>query len=117
LREIVGEVRRRITDVRGSSEQVFLFDIQSEGRTDSGDPFELAMLALGEFDGEGLQRRAEWFEPEQVDEALSRFDELTAASSPLPRTPRRVRPNLASECLTGVRIDDHLDAWASQLRA
>lgn len=78
LRDVAGDVRRRLSDVLGTAERVLLVDVRTEGSTDSGEPFELAMLALGEFDADGEQRLAEWFDPAQADEALARFDELTA---------------------------------------
>lgn len=116
LREVAGDVRKRINDVLGSTEQVLFFDVTTEGFTDSGEPFELTMLAMGEFDADGQQRRAEWFESTHLEQALARFDELTA-SSPSARH-RRFRPNRASACLPGGPMDDEAyhRAMAAQLR-
>jgi tetratricopeptide (TPR) repeat protein/ketosteroid isomerase-like protein len=82
LRDLTGGAPSRVADVLGSTEWVVLVDLEIVGRTDSGETFELPMLTVGEYADDGFLRRAEWYLPEQVDEALARFDELTGSARP-----------------------------------
>jgi DNA-binding SARP family transcriptional activator len=76
-------VRRRAAEILGYTERIGLVDYRTERRGDDGGPFELAILWLTVHGDDGFLHVAEWFAPEQVDEALARFDALAAGSLPL----------------------------------
>src|SRR6185503_17382907 len=86
----------------------------------SGGPFEQAKLQLHAFGPDGLSTRYEWFDVDDIDAALARFDELTterpAATAFAGSVRRRVRPNAATANLARVetaivaRDADALDA-------
>src|SRR5262249_32267408 len=61
----------------------------------SGGPYERPFLWLGTFGPDGLVTRSELFDADREDEALARFDELTAEAAPRPARPP-VRPTAAT---------------------
>ena len=61
----------------------------------SGGAYENRFLTLWTFGEAGLVERVEWFDSDHVDEALARFDALTA-EAPRPAVRRRGRPNAAT---------------------
>src|SRR5207248_2930301 len=83
-----GERQRSTLDVLALTERLDLLEIITTGTTGSGEAFEFRLLALGQYDDDGLIAWAEWFELNQRAEALARFDELDRAAAPAAR-PRR----------------------------
>ncbi|MEY2567023.1 MAG: hypothetical protein QOE35_1552 [Actinomycetota bacterium] len=82
---LVRDTRRRMVDVLAlvaeRDREIGLIETVVEGHSGDGTDFALRMLALNIVGPDGTIERAEWFAPEQADEALARFDELTAAGS------------------------------------
>ena len=74
-----------IDDILGLRADSLLLDTSSSGRLRaSGGVFERAIVQLFVVGLDGRVVRAEWFDRDQIDEALARFDELTAESRPAP---------------------------------
>ena len=73
----------------------------------TGGRFELEQLSLREFDEHGQYARLEWFDHNDVEHALSRFDELTTPRAPDAR--RRVRSNAAT-----ILAIEMVDVWAER---
>jgi class 3 adenylate cyclase/ketosteroid isomerase-like protein len=84
LRGIAGEFTREIADVIDFRERINLTEFVSHGHTEHGDPVEIAVLAIGQSGDDGRCVRAEWYLPEQIDEAIARFDELVGAPAAEP---------------------------------
>jgi hypothetical protein len=79
LRAVTGsDTQRRVVDVLGFVDQVSLLEMVTEGSATPGGPFELSVLSLNELDDDALCIRQDWYSPDQVDEALERFDLLVA---------------------------------------
>ncbi|MBV9043294.1 MAG: nuclear transport factor 2 family protein, partial [Acidimicrobiia bacterium] len=77
------------------SEEGLICEYTSDGHTEEGGSVQIVVLGLNQWDGDGRLCRSEWYAPEQVDEALARFDELISPERP-PEPRRRLRPNLAT---------------------
>jgi class 3 adenylate cyclase/ketosteroid isomerase-like protein len=79
LFELADDVTVRVHDVVGASPDAILWRSTFSG-TDraSGGAFEQHALQLRVFGADGLQTRLEFFDADATDDALARFDELTA---------------------------------------
>ncbi|MCX5738834.1 MAG: hypothetical protein NTZ61_10140, partial [Proteobacteria bacterium] len=110
--EIAADIAIRANDVLALHADAFLVSWTTSGtHAESGGVFENQFLMLRTYDLDGLLRRVEWFDPEDVDVALARFDELTAPQTPA----HRVRPNAATALLdrmTAVHAARDLAAFA-----
>ena len=109
LLEVADDIAVRVDDILGLEPDALLRRLTTSG-TDraGGGSFERSYLELLEFGADGLLTRVEVFDVDREDEALARFDELTAASpargAKRPRPieeyglppHRRVRPNAAT---------------------
>ena len=112
LGDAAGEISFKIDDVLGFSDRTALAEWVARGVTDAGGPFELPILWLFQYDDDGRIRQADWYSPEQADEALARFDEITAA----PPSLRRIRPNLVSRAVERGPLDEtHIAQWGERL--
>jgi class 3 adenylate cyclase len=74
-------LHRHITDVLGCDENHFLVAVVAEGTDDHGGSVQIETLAIGWFDDDGHHCRAEWYAPDQINEALARFDEVVGEPS------------------------------------
>jgi hypothetical protein len=84
LRAVAGtDAQRRIVDILAFSDGLSLFELVTEGSATPGGPFELSVLALSELTEEAFCIRQDWYDVDQIDDALARFDML-AASYPGP---------------------------------
>ena len=101
-RDLAPDFAHRFEDVLACSTHSLVACLTALGTArESGGPFENRVCALFRFGADGRVTSGELFEAEQKVEALARFDELTAASSPR-AVRRRVRPNAVSA--TGSRF-------------
>lgn len=73
------DAQRRIVDVLAFNDGLSLFEMVTEGRVMPGGPFELSVLALSELTDEALCIRQDWYNLDQIDDALDRFDMLEAS--------------------------------------
>src|SRR5262249_14197748 len=103
LFELADDVTVRIHDVLGARSDAILWRSTFAG-TDraSGGAFEHHALQLRIFGADGLQTRLEFFDADSTDEALTRFDELTAESPAAPSraAERPVRRRLQANAAT-----------------
>src|SRR5262249_34841545 len=79
---------------------------------------------LGTFGPDGLVRRSEVFDADREDEALARFDELTAEAAPLRPVTRRVKGNAATAnaarvdaAMAAQDVDAFATLWADESEA
>jgi tetratricopeptide (TPR) repeat protein len=102
----------RVTDVFAFTERLVLIEFATEGQNDEGGPVEFQAVNLQQYDGDCRLLRTELYRPEQIDEALRRFEELLDEAELRPahllgkeppagtldgRSRRRVGPNIATE--------------------
>ena len=99
LVELAGELSSRTVDVLGLTDDVQLIEYVIEAR---GAEFPLiVLLRLGP---DGVPVRLEWFPPEQREDALARFDELTRDESG--RRLRNAAVDNAERCRVALAADD-----------
>jgi len=97
LNEVADDLRFRLDDVLVLEPRGLVRTTTSTGIwRDGGGTWERTVCTFNVFDAEGRVLRHETFEAEQVDDALRRFDALTASPAPQRRLQRRVRPNAAA---------------------
>ncbi len=98
---VADDIENHIDEILGLGPSALLVRTMFAGTArDGGGRFESPSISLMVFGSDGLQTRLELFELTQEQEALARFDELTAAPR---RRARRVRPNAATA--NGARYD------------
>src|SRR5262249_18655338 len=82
LLEVADQVALREDDILALRPDAFLVRRSHLGSDRaSGGPYERLFLQLWVFGADGLATHIEYFDPDRDDEALARFDELTAAPS------------------------------------
>jgi hypothetical protein len=90
--DITVDVSSRVDDILDLRSDALLVRWMNSGTARAGGgAFERHLLMLWVFGADGLVARVEEFDAEREDQALARFDELTARSAE--RHARRVRPN------------------------
>jgi class 3 adenylate cyclase/ketosteroid isomerase-like protein/tetratricopeptide (TPR) repeat protein len=99
--ELSDDVRLRIHQTLDSADHAGLGLISSQGVIDGG-PFENLAVSVVEYDRAGRATRLEYFDMEQLDEALARYDELVVATQQDPFA------NLATQ-----NLDQFGMAWAA----
>src|SRR5437764_4644624 len=100
LHEVTDDAATRSDEVLGLDSDAFVVRATHSGTAHAGGgAYERQFVVLNVFGPDGLTR-VEFFDAEREDEALARFDELTAepaaARFPAERHERRVRPNAAT---------------------
>jgi ketosteroid isomerase-like protein len=85
------------TDHVRSSNRALLMHATWVG-TREGGAFESPFVAVVEIDAAGLTRRSDFYDPEQIDRAIARYEEISAGAGRVPLTALS-RPNLASALL------------------
>ncbi len=118
--ELTDNLQARAEDVLRILPNALLFHYSDSG-TDkrSGGEFERHSWELWVFSDEGFLCHWERFEPEQRDQALARFEELTAGSQPTEKSEARLRevtPNAASQALKAASAAGNTRNWTA-LRA
>jgi hypothetical protein len=79
LAETADDLTTHIDDVLGLRGDLLLVRWMTRGTLRAGGgTFELQLLSLFAVGEDGLATRIEWFAPDQVDDALARFDELAS---------------------------------------
>src|SRR5262249_21963652 len=97
--DLTDGMANRIDDVLGLRSDGVVFRIMNVGTERSGGgAFERPIVLLAVLGADGLVSHWEFFAPDRDGEAMARFDELTAPSSPPSAARRRrvVRPNAAA---------------------
>jgi hypothetical protein len=67
----------RIVDILGFTEEVALIELLSDRRNDGGETALSRTVVINQFGRDGLVHRSETYSPDQLDDALTRFDELS----------------------------------------
>ena len=94
LAEIADVVRPTVADVLALTPDAALWHNVVTGRTVDGGLLEIASYAVARFAEDGRVMRAHLFPLDQLDDAWKCFD-----AAAVPRPPRRVRANLATEMM------------------
>src|SRR5262249_8752672 len=95
--ELRDDLPVRGDDILGTRPDGFLARWANVGTDRFGGAYEQHFLALWVCGPDGLLTRLEYFDPDRDDDAIARFDELTAAASPAARRcVAAVRPNAAT---------------------
>jgi class 3 adenylate cyclase/tetratricopeptide (TPR) repeat protein len=93
--EVADDIVHRYDDVLELRHDMMLVRRTTSGTSRlGGGRFETEKLVLHAFGADGLVVRMEWFDVDDAERALARFDEL--AGAPARATRRRVRPNAAT---------------------
>jgi tetratricopeptide (TPR) repeat protein len=105
--EMIADMRWRTTDVLALTDRLAVFEIFGEGNHRDGGAIQVPILAVVDHGVDGLMHRAEVYRPDQIDQALARFDELMSEAASIgPKQgsgrPRLVRANAATAQMEGV---------------
>ena len=116
LSDLSSDLRWRIADVFGLTERVALIEIVADGHNDVGGAVQFQVIVLEEFGDDGLIHTIELYLPEQLHDALARFDELVGAVLPTAEGERRrrVRPNISTasdQFSVALLPTGDIDAW------
>jgi class 3 adenylate cyclase/ketosteroid isomerase-like protein len=114
LNEVADHIDMRADDVLAVTPSALLIRRTHSGIDHrGGGAYERTFVVLWAIDEGGRFTLAEWFDEEKTDDALARFDELTALSGRSAAAPRRVEPNAATaldERLTAAIAARDIDA-------
>jgi class 3 adenylate cyclase len=97
------DARWQLTDVLGLAERVNVLDAVVNGHDEQGGHFQIRVIAVQQYGEDGLLQRADSYGPDQMDDALRLFDELTneAGEGYLVNDASRLLPRLRQAVLTG----------------
>jgi ketosteroid isomerase-like protein len=113
--DIAGEVEIRADDVLALRPNAYLVAWMTSGTLrDGGGRFERPYLMLRAFEPDGRLRHVEWFATDRAEQALARFDELTAPLAPVRRVPANAATAHAARMDAAVAARD-LDAFLDLL--
>jgi class 3 adenylate cyclase/tetratricopeptide (TPR) repeat protein len=74
--DVVADLRWRIVDVLAFSEDAAVLEFHAEGNEDQGGPIQVSFLLVNQVGADGLLHRSEIYDADQIDDALSRFEQL-----------------------------------------
>lgn len=103
--DLAPDTRERVDHVRTCA-GALLFEYAWHGTRDGG-AFENLWIVLVEVDADGRARRADVWDPEQLEQAWARFDEIRASAARDPRA-ALVKPNAANAAM---------DRWQAAYKA
>jgi DNA-binding SARP family transcriptional activator/tetratricopeptide (TPR) repeat protein len=75
--EVIADLRWQVIDVLAFTEHVAVLEFRADGRDDEGGPIEVHFLLVNEIGSDGLIHRSEIYDTDRIDDALSRFEQLT----------------------------------------
>jgi DNA-binding SARP family transcriptional activator/tetratricopeptide (TPR) repeat protein len=81
--EMTADWQFRLTDVFALTERFSVIETVGEGSDREGNPVQIPMITVNEIEEDGVVRRCEAYRPDQVEEALARFDDLVAGGAPV----------------------------------
>jgi class 3 adenylate cyclase/tetratricopeptide (TPR) repeat protein len=77
-RRLSDDARWQLTDVLALAERVNVLDAVLDGHDEQGGHFQIRVIAVQQYGEDGRLHRVDSYGPDQIDEALRRFDELTS---------------------------------------
>jgi DNA-binding SARP family transcriptional activator len=103
-RDVGADLLWRVVDVLAFNEDVAVLSFVGEGRHDGDAPIEMPFLLVIQVGVDGLLSRSEIYDADRIDEAFSRFDELTRA--PFDRYPTNQATNFLNRVQQAIFAGD-----------